>query len=549
VPYTIWFIRWVAFALSQGHNPLLTDYLDYPAGVNLMWNGLFPMPAILVSPVTLALGPVLARNLLMTLALGSSSFTAYLACSRYVAHRGAAFLGGLLYGFSPYMIAHSLAHLHLVIAFVPPLLLLALDDVFLRQRRSWIGAGLLLGLLAGLQLWIGEETLATEGLVAAIGLAILIALRPAGVREKAPYAVRALATAGAAFLIFGAFPLAVQFLGPQRVGGTLQPLNVYASDLLNFVLPTRLQALAPPAALRVTDQLSGNLTEWDAYLGVPLIALLVVAVVRARRDHQVVRFCGLLGLAVAMLSMGITVHVGGAMSSLPIPLLALALPRVRHGAPGRTMLFSITAAWAALALLPVVRDILPNRLMLYVFLLAGMVLAALVAEIAKAAPRLRLLGGLGVALALLPLAPNLPFPASTMAMPAYFKADALRLPEGSVALVAPYSRGAAADAMFWQAQAGMRFRMPEGYAFVPGPSLSPPPTVLGNRMIEIEKRGGTAIGPVERTAMLQDLARWRVKTVIVGPMPHQSEMVTFFSDLLGRAPVESQGVYVFQVEG
>ena len=322
------------------------------------------------------------------------------------------------------------------------------------------------------------------------------------------------------------------FLGPQRVSGTLQPLNVYASDLLNFVLPTRMQAFAPAPALQVTDQLTGNLSEWNAYLGIPLIVLLIVAVVRAWGRSMVIRLCALAGLSVAILSMGITVHVGGTMSALPVPMLALALPRVRHGVPGRTMLFAITAGWAALALLPVVRNILPNRLMLYVFLFAAIVLAAFVAEVARAAPRLRLPGALAVALALIPLAPILPFPVSEMRTPAYFTAGA--------------SRGGAADAMLWQAQAGMRFRMPEGYAFVPGPSLSPPPTVLGERMIEIEEGTGAAVDPAQRQAMLADLARWRVETVIVGPMPHQPQMVAFFADLLQRVPVERDGVYLFE---
>jgi hypothetical protein len=247
--------------------------------------------------------------------------------------------------------------------------------------------------------------------------------------------------------------------------------------------------------------------------------------------------------------MGITVHVAGTMSALPVPMLAVVLPRVRHGVPGRTMLFTITAAWAALALLPVVRNILPNRLMLYVFLFAGILLAALVGKVARAAPRPRMLGALAIALALIPLAPAVPFPASPMATPAFFSAGALKVPTGSVALVAPYSRGAAADAMFWQAQAGMRFRMPEGYAFVPGPSLSPPPSVLGDRMIEIEVRGGSGIDSRQRQAMLADLARWRVETVIVGPMPHQPEMVAFFSDLLQRVPREREEVYLFDGVG
>src|SRR5260370_39682007 len=55
--FSIWFLRWVPFALGHGWNPLLTTYLDYPAGANLSWSGLVPLPAPVLSPVTLWLGP------------------------------------------------------------------------------------------------------------------------------------------------------------------------------------------------------------------------------------------------------------------------------------------------------------------------------------------------------------------------------------------------------------------------------------------------------------------------------------------------------------
>lgn len=551
VPYTIWFLDWVAYAMTHGHNPLLTTALDYPSGVNLMWNGLFPGPAMLLTPLTLALGPVVTRTLLMTLAVAGSSFTAYLAISRYVTHRGGAFLGGLLYGFSPFMLAHSLGHLQLTIAFIPPLLLLALDEIVVRQRWSWLKAGLVLGVLAAAQLWTGEELLATEALVCVIGIAVLAGMHPAAVRARAGYAARAIGVAAACSLGLAAFPLAVQFLGPQQVSGTLQPLNIYASDVFNFVLPTRMQALAPQAAVQVTDRFSGNLAEWNAYLGIPLIILIAVTVNRGWGRAVMVRVSGILVVLIAMLSLGITLHVGGQMTALPVPLLGLAFPRLRGGVPGRTMLFTVTAGWAGLIVLPVIRNILPNRLMLYAFLFAGILLAFFIDSVARAgSPRLRLVGGAAVALAMLPLVPNLPFPSQRETSPPFFTTDAARvLPAGATALVAPYARGGYAEAMLWQAASGMAFRMPEGYAFVPGPTPitpNPPASALGARMVRIETSGGSTIDPSARAAMRGDLATWQVRTVVVGPMAHQADMIAFFTDLLGRAPVERGGVYLFE---
>src|SRR5919199_3290257 len=121
---TMWFLGWTRFALSHQYNPLFSDFLDYPHGVNLMWNTSVLLPGALLAPVTAWQGPVVAYNLLITLSLPLSAWCAYLAIGRWVQSRTAAVVGGLLYGFSPYMMAQALAHPHMTLAFAPPLVLL-----------------------------------------------------------------------------------------------------------------------------------------------------------------------------------------------------------------------------------------------------------------------------------------------------------------------------------------------------------------------------------------------------------------------------------------
>ena len=50
----IWYLGWIPHELGQGHNPLFTDFLSYPAGVNLMWNTSMIFPAVVLWPVTAA---------------------------------------------------------------------------------------------------------------------------------------------------------------------------------------------------------------------------------------------------------------------------------------------------------------------------------------------------------------------------------------------------------------------------------------------------------------------------------------------------------------
>jgi hypothetical protein len=96
--------------------------------------------------------------------------------------------------------------------------------------------------------------------------------------------------------------------------------------------------------------------------------------------------------------------------------------------------------------------------------------------------------------------------------------------------------------MLWQAQSGMAFRMPEGYALIPGPRANPPNSALGSEMVAIEKGAAADLAPDSLDRMRADLRAWSVTTVVVGPMPHRVTMVALFTQLLGRAPATGGGV-------
>ena len=542
--FSIWFLRWVPYAIGHGLNPLLTNYLDYPAGANLTWSGLFPLPALILSPLTLWLGPVVSYNLLATLALALSAWTGFLAVRRYVPSAAAATIGGLLYGFSPALVAQSLGHPQIAVAIIPPLMLLALDDILVRQHHSFLRSGALLGVLGAAQLLAGEELLAAEAIVAAAGGVLLIAANREAVAARAGYVMRATGMAAAVFIMLSAGPLAVQFLGPQRVvGGSLQPANVYVSDLINFIVPTSLQQFAPRLAVVISDQFSGTLSEWNAYMGLPLLGLLVLAAMTCRR-LSIMRLSGLLTVLFSLLSLGVTVHIVGLVTPIPVGLLGMTFGGVRRWVPLRPLLYTFVGIWVALAIVPVVNNLLPGRLMLFVFLFAGILLAGLVDEASRLADRRRkALTLAAVVVALVLLLPHWPFPATQLATPPFFSARVEAVvPVGAVVLVAPYSRGGSTQAMLWQAESGMVFKMPEGYALIPGPRASPPATALGAEMAAVEKGAPPDLAADSLERMRRDLKDWRVQAVALGPMAHREEMVALFTRLLGRGPRALGGV-------
>lgn len=525
----MWLLRWLPHALGEAQNPLFTHHLNYPDGVNLMWNTAIPLPALVLSPLTLTLGPVFSYNVLVTSAVSLSGWTAYLMLRRYVASRGAAFAGALLYGFSPYVYAHAHEHANLTAVFVPPLMFVLLDEILVRQRRSAVATGLALGGLAFVQLMISEELLATQALVATVGLALLIVLHRDRVQARVRHAAIALGVALASSLSLSAFPLAFQFFGPRRVrSGSLWGPEIYVSDLLGFVIPTSHLRLSPGW----TDEVTRHFThaccasEWSTYLGVPMIVFLIAATARMW-SRPLVRFAGLLAAATAVLSMGPHLHVRGLVTSMTLPF-----------------------AWVADK--PVVGNILAVRLMLYAYLMAAIVFAVTLDALLRQPERRPLLAAGLVALVMVPLVPEPDFPSTRANTPAFFRSDAVRqLEKDSVVLVAPFARDTSTSApMLWQAEADMRYRMPEGYSLGPDRegrfSYLPVPTPLSKTMEAIQRGAPPPpLDPPLRATLVADLSRAQVHSVVVGPMGQRDAMIAFFRDLLRHEPLSVGGVWVW----
>ncbi|HEX6492035.1 MAG TPA: hypothetical protein VF112_00915 [Candidatus Dormibacteraeota bacterium] len=511
-PLFMWYLRWTPYALTHGHTPLLTTHLQYPQGANLMWNTSIVVPALLLWPVTALLGPVTSYNVLATGALAASGWCAFLVIRRYTRSSAAAAVGGLVYGFSPYMLTQSYGHASLTLAVFPPLLLLLADEALVRRRLPWWLLGGLLGVLVSLQLMTGEEMLFTTAIVAAAGLVIVAALNPGEVRRRAPYGLVVLGAGAAVALVLCAYPLGVQFLGPRRPGSILPARETYIADLRAFVTPALSERLPLFGRFVLPDS--------EAYVGVPLLVLLGVTVVALRR-RRVAVFAALLALAAAVLAMGPRLHVDGHRTGLVLP-------------------------WRLVDHLPLFETVVSLRLMLVTYLMIALLVGLAVAAVLGArGGRMRVAGIAAVALALVPWFPATPFPSTPAVVPPFFHGDGVeRIPEGSAALVTPILD---LRTEVWQAEAGMRYRMPEGGVFTPGPEgprFDMPPTALRTALFGLQTGGAApaAMPPAERALYLRDLAGMGVGTVVVGPAPGSAAEARFFTLLLGREPESVGGV-------
>ncbi|HYS01239.1 MAG TPA: hypothetical protein VET82_02680 [Candidatus Eisenbacteria bacterium] len=545
-PFFVWSLGWFPFALTHGLDPLVSTYLDYPAGINLMGSTSAPLLGLVLGPVTAGWGPLVAYNLAISASLALSAWCAFLLCCRLVRSRVAGAIAGLIYGFSPFMVGHSLGHPHLVAAVFPPLLFLVLHDLVTRPRRHPLRTGALLGLIAAAQFYLSEEVLAMEAVAVLLAVAVGAALFPTEWRRCVIDAVRPMAVGLALGAALIGLPLGVQFFGAQHVVRAVNPGGFYVSDLLGFIIPTHLTWLSPLGAAQLSDRFTGNPAEWGSYVGVPLLGLSVWVSVREWR-RPLVRFVALLGLLLALLSLGPTLHLGGMVTMMPTVVLGFAILLARRQIRMLPVLLALVGSWVALAVAPVVSDILPARLMLLVFLLLAILMAVFIDSTRWSIPRQRLGVIVATAAALLALVPATPVASTPFGVPGFFQGTLeSRIRQGSVVLVAPYAYAWDDVAMVWQSASGIWFRMPEGYGTVPGPSLNAPSTSLGDLMIDIDRGRPYAGVTVEtRERLLADLRRWKVEAVVVGPMAHQDDMVHLFVDLLNRAPESVGGVYLW----
>ena len=111
--------------------------MNFPVGVNLLSNTSVLAIGVVLAPVTWLFGPVASLNVALTLAPVLSALSMYLLLQRWVRWRPAAFIGGLLYGFCPFiLVSLDDAHLMLGMAFVPPLIVYCLDELLIRQRGA-----------------------------------------------------------------------------------------------------------------------------------------------------------------------------------------------------------------------------------------------------------------------------------------------------------------------------------------------------------------------------------------------------------------------------
>jgi hypothetical protein len=508
-----WLFAAQAHAVAEGRNPLFSDLQNAPLGVNLMANTALPALAVPLAPVTLAFGPTVTWTLVLTGGLAGTATAWYWLFSRHVVRsRLAAAVGAAFCGFAPPVISHAKAHPNFAATFLLPVIAIWLIRLPSARRPVLYGAGL--GVLGTLQVLIGEEILLI-GVLAVAPYAIWFALA----RRQVPrQVVVGVATATVVACALVAYPLWLQFAGPQSyrsiehgpTGNSLAAFVAYSSQSIGGLLT------GGPGALAI------NGTEENAFFGWGLVVL-VVALAIWLRAELAARIATAAGGVAAVLSLGPEITLDGRPVGVPGP-------------------------WGLLADLPLLESVLESRFALACVPAAGCLLAIATQRVLDVPPNRRIgpvplrVAWAGVLVAaLVPIAP-VPYATVTRApTPAFYAGGewARWVDPGRTIVPVPLPEPLHAEALRWQIDAGMGFALPQGY-FV-GPAGEEQRGAYGapKRPSSVLLDGVAATGQVppisdvERTRMQADLRIWRADAVVLTGGPHQRELQTTLSALLG----------------
>lgn len=441
-----WFVRYAATAVSHFRIPaLVTTAMNAPHGVNLMWNTPFLLPGIVVSPITLLFGPQVALTVLLAFGLAGSAAAMFYVLRRWDVSVLAAALGGFLYGFSPALVNSGIGHYSFVLGMLLPLIADRAVRIAI-GRGGPVRNGLWLGLLVAAQLFISEEALADTAIAVVIFLVVLAGCRPRQTLKRVPQAAKGLAVAAVVALVLSAKALLDQFHGVRAGSAAATTTITYTHGQTNlgtlpyaFITPGHV-LLQLPATARIVDNYPQPAPEYLAYLGIPLIIVLLAAVVWFWRNLAI-RVAGLTCVLVEWLGLG-------------------AKPILHHFA-GYTLPAALLP-WGYVQHLPILNGMVPDRLCILADAAAAVVLAFALDLARKGAPGFaswRNGGRAAVGVAALALLPLVPVPYSAAAvdpLPAGWTAtfDALHLRPDARVMLAPWPYAGTSQMMRWQADTG-----------------------------------------------------------------------------------------------
>jgi hypothetical protein len=473
----IWCFGWWPHAILHAENPFVTRAIWAPDGVNLIWTTSIPGLSLLFAPLTLLVGPVVSYNVAAVLLPAFAAWAGFLLCRHLTRALWPGLLGGYLFGFSSYVFGQDEGHPHMTAVFLVPLVALVVVR-YIEGDLDGRALALRLGPLLGLEFLISTEVTFTLALAIVLATLLGVALLPA--RRRRLVGLLGPLAAACVFAALLTAPFVYYALTGFR-SSAFHPPGDYVTDLLNFVVPSKLALASLGWASSISDRFPGNGAERGGYLGLPLI------------------------LIVALFAWGRVRTPSGRFLLAALLFALVGTLGARLSIDGHR---SVWLPWAIVGDLPLFDNVLPERIAMYVSFVTAIMAALWTAARPPGVVRW-LVPGLAI-LALLPN-PDAGVWASRYAVPAFFTDSAYRgcLAPGGIVLPLPVS--AQSESMLWQAESGYRFRMAGGNI-----APRPPQVFLAPRGIAHIAEGG-ALPPSRWRDIATYIRVEHVTSILVDP--------------------------------
>lgn len=530
-----WFLWHFARAVSHGENPFYTNLIYYPNRVNLAWSTTDPLAGTLALPMSLMAGPALAYNLSLILQLALAAFFVRLLCLRVCGNEIASLFGGVIFGFSPFLLAHALGHLSLVTAFPIPLFVLMLDKALAAPVPSCK-----LGIALGGSLLLTAMAHYNYAVFCCIFSLLFVAIEV--LCKGSDVLTRTWKTFSvAAFTFFVGFaPFLKMLLGgpsPPPIPRGLSHVEQFSADAFGFLIPSWNHVVFGQFVRRLDLKFFIAGFEGIVYVGPIVLALAILGAWTGRNSHRMwVLRAIVIGGVFYLLSLGPKIRLLAHDSGLPGPAALLYHIRFMQFMSAPARFHVIVALCAAI--------------------LCSLGIAFLMQNFRRAWQRGALLSL--VALLLLLDYLTIPFPRSSIVDPAVPfdepTAQACVLPpqvRGGTLLtfplvIAPYCM----KSMWMQASDGGQYALVDGYL-----SYSPPATWtqfwdarVVRSLLSLEGLSNAAVDPeADRESVAATIRTLNLRAFVVFDSPRQGIGIRYGEVVFGGRGMRAGSCTVFEL--
>lgn len=330
---TIWLTAWLKNAYLTHTSPALAKTVSYPFGINVGAMQVSPLQKWFLPWLSMATNEVFAYNLIIFLSFPLAGLGMYLLVKHITGNKPAAFVSGLVFAFSPYMVLESSLHVTLAnIQWMPFYVLFLLKAYEKRDVTNSALAGLFFSFNALMDLHYGLFmaffTLVflaykvTEALIARKKDELKLDL--VTLRAAAVFLVIVLAILGPSlYESAGRFEKGIV---PSR---PLEEIDAYSMKIWDIAIPPSTTPVVGPLARKADIRVYGQDRPYQPnYLGVVPLLLALVGLVASRKESTA-RLMAVFAFLSFVFALGVFIKAGGLTVPLPWFWIHRLIPWVR----------------------------------------------------------------------------------------------------------------------------------------------------------------------------------------------------------------------------